>query len=151
MWVGRPHCDGSYETPDRRERSYFTLHLYLNDTNTTLGEEPEKMSTRERMEAAKSDLVGGSTRFHSMSMLKELDVVPKCGRILIFQQRGLVHSGDDVLQGVKYTMRTDLMYTLESTQSGGKSKMPVLEEPNADGGRDDDIEAAKKARARFGL
>ena len=32
------------------------------------------------------------------------------------------------MQGVKYTMRTDLMYALESSQSEKRSKMPVLED-----------------------
>ena len=41
---------------------------------------------------------------------KRLDVVPKMGRVLIFQQRDLLHSGDDVTAGTKLTMRTDLMY-----------------------------------------
>nr|POE79725.1 hypothetical protein CFP56_07790 [Quercus suber] len=40
--------------------------------------------------------------------------MPRCGRILLFQHRDLLHSGDDVVRGVKYTMRTDLMYALES-------------------------------------
>lgn len=31
-------------------------------------------------------------------------------RVLIFQHRGLWHSGDDVVQGVKYTVRSDIMY-----------------------------------------
>lgn len=39
-----------------------------------------------------------------------LDVAPKMGRVLIFQQRGLLHSGDDVKAGTKLTMRTELMY-----------------------------------------
>ncbi|KAK4541922.1 hypothetical protein LTR36_007286 [Oleoguttula mirabilis] len=146
----RPHCDGSYETPGRKERSYFTMHLYLNDTGATSDAELAKMSATERLEAVKSELVGGATTFHSIDMQKQLDVVPKCGRILLFQHRDLLHSGDDVVQGVKYTMRTDLMYTLESTRSEGKSRMPVLEEPKTGGGSDD-AKAAKKARARFGL
>ena len=41
---------------------------------------------------------------------KRLDVVPKMGRVLLFQQRDLLHSGDDVMAGTKLTMRTDLMY-----------------------------------------
>jgi hypothetical protein len=88
------HQDGTYETPDRRERSYFTLHLYLSD-------------------AAEKD--GGATAFHSMSMhtAKDVKVFPKQGRVLIFQHRGLLHSGDEVTGGTKYTMRTDLMYTLD--------------------------------------
>lgn len=44
-----------------------------------------------------------------------MDIDPKIGRVLIFQQRRLLHSGDEVLSGVKYTMRSDLMYRFEST------------------------------------
>lgn len=40
----------------------------------------------------------------------DYNVIPKTGRVLIFQHRGLLHSGADVLGGVKYTMRSDLMY-----------------------------------------
>lgn len=113
----RPHCDGSYETPDQTERSYFTLHLYLNDAGGPLEDELREMEPAERKKFEKLGRVGGATRFHSVTMDKsrDFDVVPKMGRILLFQHRDLLHSGDDVLQGVKYTMRTDLMYTLEST------------------------------------
>ncbi|KAK5131797.1 hypothetical protein LTR08_000552 [Meristemomyces frigidus] len=110
----RPHYDGSYETTDRSERSYFTLHLYLNDSAA---------------EGEAGGLVGGATTFHSMDDLRRMDVAPKCGRILLFQHRGLLHSGDDVVEGVKYTMRTDLMYALKSPESEERSNMPVLEEP----------------------
>lgn len=37
---------------------------------------------------------------------------PKAGRVLIFQHRRLFHSGDDVVKGTKYTMRTEIMYEL---------------------------------------
>ena len=92
------HCDGTYETPDRTERSYFTLHLYLNDAEGKEGQDP---------------LVGGATTFYSWSMKNRIDVVPKSGRVLIFQHRELLHSGDDVVSGMKLTMRTDVMYALE--------------------------------------
>ncbi|KAL8824939.1 MAG: hypothetical protein Q9170_007994 [Blastenia crenularia] len=87
----RPHCDGSYVTPDGEETSYYTLHLYLN--------EAEKAA-------------GGATRFHSLSWddTKYFDVEPGVGRVLIFQHRDLLHSGDDIVKGTKYTLRTDLMY-----------------------------------------
>lgn len=127
----RPHCDGSYETPDRKERSYFTLHLYLNNAGGPSEEELGEMSLEERVKFKKLGLTGGATTFHSVTMNedRDLDVMPRTGRILLFQHRDLLHSGDDVLQGVKYTMRTDLMYTLESTQdSKSKSAMPVLVE-----------------------
>lgn len=43
-------------------------------------------------------------------MEHQLDVEPKIGRVLIFQQAELLHSGADVIGGLKYTLRTDLMY-----------------------------------------
>ncbi|KAI4175768.1 MAG: hypothetical protein LQ343_001381 [Gyalolechia ehrenbergii] len=56
---------------------------------------------------------GGATRFHSLSWddKKYFDVMPQVGRVLIFQHRDLLHSGDDLIKGTKYTLRTDLMYT----------------------------------------
>ncbi|KAF2089993.1 hypothetical protein K490DRAFT_71683 [Saccharata proteae CBS 121410] len=102
----RPHCDGVYATPDGSQRSLFTLHLYLNGTEED------------------RPLVGGATTFHSfrdrfMIQTAEPDeynkkgrwgVDPKAGRVLLFQHRNLLHSGDDVVEGTKYTMRTDVMF-----------------------------------------
>lgn len=87
------HQDGTYVTPDGLERSYFTFHLYLSN-------------------AAEDD--GGATVFHSMNLDKKKDikVIPKLGRVLLFQHRGLLHSGEEVTGGTKYTMRTDLMYKI---------------------------------------
>lgn len=85
-------------TPDGSERSYFTLHLYLNDAAGKEGQEP---------------LEGGATTFYSWDMKSSIDVVPRTGRVLLFQHRDLLHSGDDVVSGMKLTMRTDVMYTLE--------------------------------------
>ncbi|CAK3741777.1 oxidoreductase domain containing [Lecanosticta acicola] len=129
----RPHCDGSYETPDRKERSYFTLHLYLNNAGGPTNEELEEMEPADRKKLAKVALMGGATTFHSLTSFnkpeREYDVLPKVGRVLLFQHRDLLHSGADVLGGVKYTMRTDLMYALESSRTeGNKSKMPVLDD-----------------------
>ncbi|KAK4692631.1 hypothetical protein P7C71_g4606, partial [Lecanoromycetidae sp. Uapishka_2] len=83
----KPHIDGCYSTPDGLERSYYTLHLYLSEGAN-----------------------GGATSFHSFNMQRQLDVEPKIGRVLIFQHNDLLHSGADVTGGLKYTMRTDLMY-----------------------------------------
>ena len=59
----------------------------------------------------KEPLVGGATRFFSVNNLsKFLDVNPKTGSCLVFQHRHLLHSGEEVDAGVKYTMRTDVMY-----------------------------------------
>jgi len=96
----RAHCDGIYETDDRTERSYFTLHLYLN--GGAAGEDGEPLE-------------GGATRFFGYGMESCLDVEPKPGRVLIFQQRGLMHSGEDVMKGEKYTLRTDILYKREES------------------------------------
>ncbi|KAK1760599.1 prolyl 3-hydroxylase 2 [Echria macrotheca] len=99
----RPHRDASYgeTTVDGKyQESLFTLHLYLNDSKAA-AEDPDSV-----------ELVGGSTPFLSRDEKRRVDVHCKAGRVLIFQQRGLLHSGDDVLQGVKYTMRTDIMFEL---------------------------------------
>ncbi|WEW59544.1 hypothetical protein PRK78_005018 [Emydomyces testavorans] len=90
----RAHCDGAFATSN--QRTFYTVHLYLNG------------STQENDD--KVQLIGGATTFWSADSKRRLDVHPKVGRVLIFQHRGLYHSGDDVLQGVKYTMRTDIMY-----------------------------------------
>lgn len=69
------------------------MHLYLNEADED------------------SQLEGGATSFHSLDWTgRHVDVVPKVGRVLLFQQKGLLHSGADVTKGIKYTMRTDVMY-----------------------------------------
>ncbi|CAE6446473.1 unnamed protein product [Rhizoctonia solani] len=101
----RKHCDGIYATPDGKQISYYTLQLYLN--------------------GSVAELKGGATRFWKtgnvdgperrkaqpgMPLRKFIDVDPRVGRVLIFEQRGLVHSGEDVKKGIKLTVRTDLMF-----------------------------------------
>ncbi|KAF3922423.1 hypothetical protein AA313_de0205168 [Arthrobotrys entomopaga] len=104
------HCDGAYTTPDHKESSLFTFHLYLNDKT---GDVP---------------LQGGATRFWEAGapLVQELspaqmkkrklvppefyDVEPIPGRVLIFQHAFLVHSGEPITAGIKLTIRTDFMY-----------------------------------------
>jgi hypothetical protein len=103
-----------YETPDKRERTYYTLHLYLNDTDTQPDDEP---------------LEGGATTFWGKDFTRRLDVAPKMGSILIFQQAFLIHAGDDVVRGMKLTMRTELMYAKTDEEAPAwdkpKPKKPV--------------------------
>ncbi|PSS28043.1 hypothetical protein M430DRAFT_72651, partial [Amorphotheca resinae ATCC 22711] len=93
----RAHCDSAYQTLDEKQRSFYTLHLYLNDSAQGIG-------------IPVAPLRGGATTFYSKDRKRRLDVDPKAGRVLIFQHRDLLHSGDDVVSGVKYSMRSDLMY-----------------------------------------
>lgn len=97
----RPHCDGPYcESSDEGHRqTLFTLHLYLNDSQAEVGE-------------ADASLIGGATSFLSRDGSRSVPVNPRSGRLLIFQHSRLRHSGDDVVAGVKYTVRTDLMYEM---------------------------------------
>jgi len=94
------HCDGAYREQDDEKvlKTIFTIHLYLNDSKAEVGEAAE--------------LEGGATSFLSNDETKKMDVDPRAGRVLIFQHLGLYHSGDDVLKGIKYTMRTDILYEL---------------------------------------
>ncbi|KAG8998901.1 hypothetical protein FRB94_006611 [Tulasnella sp. JGI-2019a] len=91
----RRHCDGCYYTPDRTEVSYYTIQLYLNGDA--------------------ENLKGGATRFFTSRrgkdrVEKHLDVNPRAGRVLIFEQDGLLHSGEDVVDGTKITIRSEFMY-----------------------------------------
>ncbi|KAK3316980.1 oxidoreductase domain-containing protein [Apodospora peruviana] len=104
----RPHCDGPYaeEKDGKYYETYYTVHLYLNDS---VAEVENDASGQPEV-----DLVGGATSFLSADSERKVDVNPRAGRVLIFQHKGLYHSGDDVVQGTKYTMRTDIMYVMKS-------------------------------------
>ncbi|KAL1640590.1 hypothetical protein SLS58_006785 [Diplodia intermedia] len=125
----RPHCDGAYERPRVEggpvERSLFTLHLYLNDGEEVTGDEDRERRSPfvGRVEGEpEAPLKGGATTFHgpddwftlsfgdpdSAMRKRRVDVVPR--------HRNMVHSGDDVLEGVKYTMRTDVMFVKEEKE-----------------------------------
>ncbi|CCD42513.1 hypothetical protein BofuT4_P075960.1 [Botrytis cinerea T4] len=110
----REHVDGAYGNPDGSERSFFTIHLYLNDSAQELEKDPDTPKFPKDSEM----LRGGATTFHSKDMKERLDVDPKVGRVLIFQHRRLLHSGDDVVSGIKYTMRSDLMFRFEDGLEG---------------------------------
>ena len=66
------------------EASYFTFMIYLND-----------------------NYEGGETIFN------DLTIQPKQGTALIFQH-DLEHEGSSVRQGIKYVLRTDIMYRLDN-------------------------------------
>ena len=59
-----------------------------------------------------AEVEGGATRISQgrRDRLSFVDIEPKKGRVLIFQQRGLYHSGEDVTKGVKYALRSDFMF-----------------------------------------
>lgn len=66
----------------RSDRGLLTLMIYLNE-----------------------GFAGGSTRFHDW----DIDVVPRTGMALLFQHR-VLHEGCVIEAGVKYALRSDVMY-----------------------------------------
>lgn len=81
----RWHRDGHFRR-STNERSFMTVMLYLSD-----------------------DFEGGTTDFKGGG---EQRVVPETGTFLLFDHR-LQHQGSPVKRGVKYVLRTDLMYRRE--------------------------------------
>ncbi|KAL2062081.1 hypothetical protein VTL71DRAFT_6347 [Oculimacula yallundae] len=110
----KEHCDGQYESEDGLQESFFTCHLYLNDSVQALSPSSENGNQNDNDDP--SLLRGGATTFHSIKPGKRMDIDPLAGRVLVFQQRKLLHSGDEVLSGTKYTMRSDVMYRSESEE-----------------------------------
>jgi predicted 2-oxoglutarate/Fe(II)-dependent dioxygenase YbiX len=74
------HVDGAFRRKDG-EMSLFTFMIYLNEGYR-----------------------GGATAFHNSA-----DIVGERGMALLFEH-GLMHQGAEVTEGVKYALRSDVMY-----------------------------------------
>jgi hypothetical protein len=87
-----PHADGIYPETDNR-RSILTCMFYLNDS---------------------SEFEGGFTNFLEYGTKKvSLSIAPSPGLCLVFRQRDVehcLHEGTAVLKGLKYILRTDIMF-----------------------------------------
>lgn len=75
------HRDGSY-IRNEHEKSFYTFLIYLND-----------------------DFEGGETEFENL-----FTVAPKKGSALVFYHP-LRHEGKTLISGLKYVLRTDVMYS----------------------------------------
>lgn len=76
------------------EKSMYTVNIYLNH-----------------------DFEGGHTRFYSAKDTIEASVTPSSGLCLLFRQphtARLLHDGEEVNCGVKYLIRSDVMYCKQS-------------------------------------
>lgn len=102
----KPHCDGPYyyEKDGKAYLTFYTIQLYLNDA-------VEAFDTTAEATAAGATLRGGSTAFlDRRGSDRRVDVYPRCGRVLLFQHDMLYHSGEPVKKGVKYTLRSDVLF-----------------------------------------
>ena len=82
------HCDSAYFTPDNKQRTYYTVQLYLP-------------SSSDGSAASLVPATGGSTRFHPpsrMSVGRYCDVEAVPGRVLVFQVRRVIHISTQVLK-----------------------------------------------------
>ena len=87
-----PHSDGSYLCNETRQRSLCTLMLYLNKPKS--GGETNILST-----------AGGGKMVHDDAV----SVHPTAGSGLIFDH-DLYHEGALLKEGIKYAIRTDVMF-----------------------------------------
>lgn len=84
-----PHHDGAYQRPNGEE-SLLTFMIYLNE-----------------------GFEGGETRFYLPRYYEDLSnlaVIPVTGMALCFVHE-LVHEGAAIIQGRKYVLRSDVMYS----------------------------------------
>ncbi|WP_233565319.1 2OG-Fe(II) oxygenase [Aquimarina sp. AD10] len=77
------HRDGKYER-NTKERSFYSFLIYLNE-----------------------DFEGGETYFEEGITIK-----PQIGDALLFHHP-LRHEGKPIISGIKYVLRTDIMYQLQ--------------------------------------
>ena len=108
----KPHCDALYARPGKDERSLLTCQIYLNDAPQGPGGEPSGGETRfwgSQVGKRQKDLEL-KDKIENEKETPFIDIKPKVGRALVFQQRMLWHSGQEVTHGEKFTVRLDLMY-----------------------------------------
>lgn len=84
-----PHADGAFRR-DETEVSHYTFMVYLND-----------------------DFSGGETTFITEP---ERIIQPRTGMALFFQHP-IIHEGSVVKEGVKYVVRSDIMYRDQQTNT----------------------------------
>ena len=95
------HIDARFKR-DSQEKSFYTVNVYLNDGN--------------------KDFNGGRTLFFDPNMetgdfAVDTSVTATPGLALFFNQYpcDILHSGEEITNGIKYLMRTDVMYRLYDT------------------------------------
>jgi len=90
------HCDAAFTKERGQDMSMFTVNIYLNDVKD-----------------------GGATRFYFRRARKaDQEIPPEAGLCLLFRQppgQHYFHDGEQLASGLKYLLRTDVMYRRRST------------------------------------
>lgn len=117
----KPHRDGAQCTASDDRHSFMTLMLYLNDA-TPPGFNSEDFdclggclgflgTTRTSMGTSTESSTGGDTdpAYAPGGQGERVSFVQRAGDVVLFEH-GILHEGEPVDTGVKYCMRTDIMY-----------------------------------------
>eukprot|EP01128_Nolandella_sp_AFSM9_P006301 TRINITY_DN3208_c0_g1_i1.p1 TRINITY_DN3208_c0_g1~~TRINITY_DN3208_c0_g1_i1.p1 ORF type:complete len:201 (+),score=10.26 TRINITY_DN3208_c0_g1_i1:370-972(+) len=104
-----PHRDDPYIKSDL-ERSHFTFVIYLSNSG------PSK----------KDDFTGGEFAFleaqtDSKDTRDRLLVVPEPGLVVVFPHQ-LLHESKPLTRGLKFMIRSDIMYTFDADKSDPREK-----------------------------
>merc|ERR1712194_690754 len=127
------HCDTAYSPEHNQDLSMFTVNVYLNDVED-----------------------GGSTRFYfGKDAVKEKEpnfsVAPKAGLCLLFRQppgQEYYHDGEQLGSGLKYLIRSDVMYRKKGTGGEEKTAKKEKTEKHEKKGKDDEEETKEKPDAK---
>ncbi len=98
----KPHSDGQYVAPNG-DISQITLLLYLNE-----------------------GYQGGYTTFFTADQTELIPIQPKTGMVVLQDQR-LLHGVPPLLEGVKYAIRTDVMYRPPKEEPGEVRNVVIRE------------------------
>ncbi|KAJ7848662.1 hypothetical protein B0H14DRAFT_2582965 [Mycena olivaceomarginata] len=101
----KAHEDGRYFEKQNGQKKFYTLQLYLPS---------DASGSEESFHPA----LGGATLFwgadgayaREVCPYADVEALPGPGRALVFQHDELLHSGEEVLEGVKITIRSDILY-----------------------------------------
>jgi len=97
----KKHCDGLYSTPDESLEGGSTRIFSHKD------DWPESDDSWPDSDDALSD---SDVNAGNILIGPCVDIPARLGRVLIFEQEDLLHSGEPVQKGIKISMRTDFMY-----------------------------------------
>ncbi|KFK26798.1 hypothetical protein AALP_AA8G294900 [Arabis alpina] len=100
------HIDESVDLEDGK-RTYYTLLIYLSGSNTKSNSKSKKNDS-----SSAEHLVGGETVFYGSRNSIVAEVAPMEGMALfhIHGEKCMLHEGRNVSKGVKYVLRSDVVF-----------------------------------------